>query len=102
MATKASYYHQAGRELRHCVQASQHMDAAGHVPSDADKKRAAQQRRQEARAARQLVQAQLFDSLQVGDNLEAFGLAAVVQKKNAKSVVTTLGVRWTRAQLCRA
>jgi len=40
-----------------------------------------------------------FDALQAGDSLDHFGLAAVVAKKNRKSVVKTLGVRWTRKQL---
>ena len=50
-------------------------------------------------AARRAARANAFDALQVGDSLEPFGLAAVVAKKNPKSVRTTLGVTWTRQQL---
>ena len=60
--------------------------AAGNTPSDRV-------------AARRAARANAFDALQVGDSLEPFGLAAVVAKKNAKSVRTTLGVTWTRKQL---
>lgn len=40
-----------------------------------------------------------FDLLEVGDSLAAFGLSAVVAKKNRKSVITTSGSRWTRYEL---
>ena len=50
-------------------------------------------------AARRAARANAFDALQVGDSLEPFGLAAVVAKKNPKSVRTTLGVTWTRKQM---
>ena len=45
----------------------------------------------------------LFDALKVGDSLECFGIAGVVAKKNAKSVVTELGSRYTLKELgcCR-
>lgn len=40
-----------------------------------------------------------FDALQVGDSLQAFGVCAVVAKKNAKSVTTTSGTRYSLAEL---
>lgn len=40
-----------------------------------------------------------FDALQVGDSLQSFGICALVAKKNAKSVVTTTGSRWTLTEL---
>lgn len=41
----------------------------------------------------------LFNALKVGDSLECFGIAGVVEKKNAKSVVTELGSRYTLKEL---
>ena len=40
-----------------------------------------------------------FDALQVGDSMQAFGICAVVAKKNAKSVITTSGTRYTSVEL---
>lgn len=42
---------------------------------------------------------ELFDALKVGDSLECFGIGGVVAKKNAKSVVTELGSRYTLKEL---
>lgn len=41
----------------------------------------------------------LFDALKEGDSLECFDICGTVAKKNAKSVVTTLGTRYTLKQL---
>lgn len=41
----------------------------------------------------------LFDALKVGDSLECFGIEGVVAKKNAKSVVTGLGSRYSLKEL---
>ena len=43
--------------------------------------------------------AMAFDSLQPGDSLASFGVAGVVRKKNRKSVVSSIGTRWTRHEL---
>ena len=40
-----------------------------------------------------------FDALQVGDSLQPFGICAVVAKKNAKSVTTTSGTRYSLVEL---
>lgn len=40
-----------------------------------------------------------FDALQVGDSLQSFGICAVVAKKNAKSVTTTSGTRYSLKEL---
>ncbi|HKJ77129.1 MAG TPA: hypothetical protein VKA64_07990 [Gammaproteobacteria bacterium] len=43
---------------------------------------------------------QAWDALAEGHPLDAFGLpGAVVAKKNRKSVVTTMGTKYTRAEL---
>lgn len=40
-----------------------------------------------------------FDALKVGDSMDVFGICAVVAKKNAKSVVTTSGTKYTTFEL---
>jgi len=40
-----------------------------------------------------------FDALQTGDSLTAFGICAIVAKKNAKSVTTTSGTRYSLVEL---
>lgn len=69
------------------------------------KREQAAQRKQpdfEARVrAVQEARERLFDALQVGDELADFGLCGCVKKKNPKSIVTELGVRWTRDELCK-
>lgn len=42
---------------------------------------------------------ELFDALKVGDSLECFGISGVAAKKNAKSIVTGLGSRYTLKEL---
>ena len=43
----------------------------------------------------------VFDALKVGDELRDFGLCGCVKKKNPKSIITEMGVRWTRDELCK-
>ena len=93
-----SYARRAQQDIREAregakryVQAERERIAAENV-ANGDTPAARVARRRERRA-------NAFDALEVGDSLEHFGLAAVVAKKNAKSVRTTLGVTWTRKQL---
>jgi len=88
----------------HMAQAARSELRAG---PQAERKRQAQRREHgETRAERyarhdRSTQARLaaFYSLQKGDSLAPFALAATVAKKNAKSVVTDNGVWWTRFEL---
>lgn len=42
---------------------------------------------------------EMFNALRVGDSMQCFGISASVAKKNAKSVVTELGTKWTMKEL---
>lgn len=41
----------------------------------------------------------MFDALNIGDSLQQFGICAIVAKKNAKSVITTSGTKYTLLEL---
>ncbi len=50
--------------------------------------------------ARQMLE-QKFDALQPGDSLREFGFDITIAKKNKKSVVTNMGCKFSKQELCQ-
>jgi len=88
-----SFARQAQADMAEARQVRAEQEAAQPVQAEAVETVA--QRHERNRAAR----AERFDALQAGDSLDSFGLSATVRKKNAKSVITDSGSRWTRKEL---
>lgn len=93
MAQRQTSYAKKGREF---------LTEANQAKAEADEAERAARRQMDAqrdRRAQQEFAEAVFDALREGDSLECFGVAAVVKRKNAKSVVTNMGTRWTKAEL---
>lgn len=89
-----SYSRAAQRHIREARELTEQARQARRITPE-DRERA----RERVRAEQQR-RAELFDALQVGDRLTAFGHPVfVVAKKNPKSVITQGGLRWTRYDL---
>lgn len=90
-----SYAREARRNLREGIEARREAD-------ERDRQEAIAQRGTMQDAARKRMQrrADMFDALEVGDSLAAFGPhGSTVVKKNRKSVVDSQGIKWTRYEL---
>lgn len=92
MALKSAWaYHNAGRELRQSLEGAKAYKQPRPTVSRAEDT--------ERRAKLDEAFETYWDGLTVGSTLTRIGLATTVAKMNTKSLVTTGGVKWTKAEL---